>query len=94
MMETPLEIGLRAFMYAMLQKFRLRADRRRDSGERSVTDKNYDWRDLDLVSIRFHLSEEIDEWLESETDEQKIDEDCDIANMAFLDWIRRKQNEA
>jgi len=78
----------------MADKFWQRHEKQHAAGRKSVVDADFDFRqELDLMLIDDHLREEIGEWLEaseSSDDAHIMDQDVDVANLAFLDWVARK----
>lgn len=82
---TELEDALTGFRDAMLAKFELRKDRH---GSASVTiDGNL--ARLDPRHIEQHLVEELLERLDAPTTNNARDEDVDVANLLFLDWVKK-----
>ncbi len=87
----PLLRFLDEFRDAMLQKFIDRHERAIRRFGSSVVDPNFDWENgLSLEHIEAHAREEIAEWLQASPSERP-EEDVDIANMAFLDWVFRRK---
>lgn len=84
-----LNILLDEFRAAMLEKFYRRRSRAIARWGSSVTEDSFDWDALSLPHIEEHLREEIQEWLAPDAD--RAAEDVDLANMAFLDWVARRQ---
>jgi hypothetical protein len=76
----------------MLAKFRLRASQ---WGRASVTRDDFDWRGYPLRSVQVRFLEEIAERFPDRDDPKpdELEEDIDVANMAFLDWALRKSRE-
>ena len=85
---SELEQLLDEFKSEMLKKFWARAEKQHRLSGRSVTDDDFDWSDMPLDEIEAHFREEIAERFEEGAD--KIAEDIDVANMAFLDWVSRR----
>jgi hypothetical protein len=80
-MPARLEELLDEFKAEMLAKFRLREERQRARGAKSVTDLDFDWkRGLDPNLVESHLREEWDEWIKASNEEERIKEDIDVAN--------------
>lgn len=98
MSESILEDKLDDFMIVMLDKFLKRKERH---GEWSVTNNYFPWAAYPLDRIEDHLEQEVLERFprainvtrQELTDEQKMQEDIDIANMAFLDWSMRRARQ-
>jgi hypothetical protein len=90
---STLERNLDEFKTEMLAKFRLRADR---WGKASVTRDDFDWSGFPLQSVRARFLEEIAERFPDSDDLtlDEMEEDVDVANMAFLDWALRKARAA
>ncbi len=80
------------FRAAMLQKFIERHDRVVRRWGRSVVDDDFDWDNMNLDHIEEHFREEIAEWLQAEPWD-RAEEDVDVANMAFLDWVARRHRQ-
>ena len=89
MAKSVLEQKLDEFKAEMLAKFKLRAEK---WGQASVTRDEFDWRGYPLKPIETSFLNEIAERFPSpgEPPANKIKEDVDVANMAFLDWALRK----
>lgn len=88
---TRLQELLAEFKATMLIKFHERRDRAILRWGSSVTSPDFDWNALDLEGIEQHFREEIAEWLQADP-EDRLEEDVDIANMAFLDWVARRRD--
>lgn len=86
----PLDQHLAAFVAAMRAKFEDRANKH--PGKSSVTHPDFDWESgLKEEDIQGHLDQEIREWLAAffaGNDAEEAKEAVDLANMAFLDWVR------
>jgi DNA-binding Lrp family transcriptional regulator len=79
---------LDAFRAAMLEKFHARHEKAIARWGVSVVDPNYPWSQLRPEDIEAHMLEEIREWTE-DSGPNRVVEDVDVANMAFLDWVSR-----
>jgi hypothetical protein len=97
--EAVLMQKLGRFVVEMHKKFKERAVKY--SGNESITDDSFDWTSYPLHSIVLHFQLEIKERFPGITflnaslstrlnEARKMNEDIDIANMAFLDWAMRK----
>jgi|GEM_PF-5813916 len=85
---SELETALDEFRTAMLAKFMLRAPRQGDSSVH--IDGNLDR--MDPKHVEDHYASEIQERFEfgDITPAEKVKEDVDVANMAFLDWYLQR----
>lgn len=87
-----LEQRLDAFRDAMLAKFWARHEKQHARGNKSVCDSDFDWsRDIDPRHLEAHLEEELREWLEPGANRKH--ESVDVANMLFLGWTTRGDQE-
>ncbi len=82
-----LERLLDEFTNEMLDKFKLRRERYPKS---NVLDDKFDWVKFPIEDIERHFISEFFEHLLAKSEKEKMDEDVDVANCAFLDWAMRK----
>lgn len=88
---------LEEFKHAMRRKFETQREKARKRHGVGVVDPDFDWSHLNHQHLMDHLVEETREWEEAELSGESTDvadEDVDVANMAFLDWVFHALMEA
>lgn len=88
------ELDKRLMDFASLMKMKFIERESKHPGKDSVTHHRFDWiYGLSAGRMESHLLSEISERESAISDEDKMSEDIDLANMAFLDFQARRSNK-